>query len=243
MTTTERNTSLETLRVIAKHLKPLTYPTLRRPRVLPGKPPTPELIDWAIRAYCFPWMRHFAELISGIVTLDDTDNKAAVRIVGRSSFELCAHIYYVTKHLKQHIRAKNLQAAWDFLTPIATGSRYINEIHPEESDLFPAGPHISKVVNCFKEVMPKDSNEDYSYLSEFCHPNMMTFAQHYKWTTPETIEFRPAVVFGAFGAIAGSAVNSLLATKELLEIGHETEIHNALVRLLVEMAGIATDSA
>ena len=89
--------------------------------------------------------------------------------------------------------------------------------------------------------MPGDSREDYSYLSEFCHPNMMTFAQHYRWTTPDTIEFRSAEAFGPFGAIAGSAIQGLLALKDLLELGHETEIHGALMRLLLAIASIAAE--
>jgi len=171
-------------------------------------------------------------LISGIVTLADTDNKAAVRIVGRSSFELCAHVYYVKKHLKQHLDRKDLSAAWNFLLPVATGSRYINEILPEESTMFPASAHISKAINCFKEIMPSDAQEDYSYLSEYCHPNMMAFAQHCQWTTPETIEFIDVVPFGAFGAIAASAINGLAATEELLGIGNEKEIRKAIRNLL-----------
>jgi hypothetical protein len=234
-----RNTSLHILRLIAAHLMRVIFPALKRPRVLPDEPPTPELIEWATKAYCFPWIKQFADLVGGVVVLDDTDNKASVRVLGRSAFELCAHMYYVKKHLKQHIQANNLRAAWEFLTPIATGSRYVNDVHPEGSDLFPCGPHIIKAVNCFKEVMPKDSWEDYSYLSEFCHPNMMTFAQHYTWTTPEVIEFGTAVAFGAYGAIAASAIQGLLALNELLSACRETQIRKAVLQLLNEMAEIA----
>jgi hypothetical protein len=159
------------LRLTAEHLKKITFPQLVRPALGPDAPPTIELIQWAVRVYCFPWIRHINALLNGIVLLIDSDNKAAVRIIGRSSFEFCAHAYYVHKHLKQHLD-NDLDAAWKFLLPIGTGSRYISEFHrtPEESELFPIGPHISKAVNCFqKEVMPND--DDYSYLSEFCHPN------------------------------------------------------------------------
>lgn len=137
------------------------------------------------------------------------------------------------KHVKQYLDTNDLAAAWNFLLPITTGSRYINEFHstPKESELFPVGPHISKAVNCFqKEVMPKE--DDYSYLSEFCHPNMMTLQQHYDWTTPYTIDFLDQVAFGAFGAIAGSSVNGLMAIQELLVISKERKINRAIVGLL-----------
>jgi hypothetical protein len=114
-------------------------------------------------------------------------------------------------------------------------SRYINEIIPQESAMFPEGAHISKAVNCFKEVMPKDSREDYSYLSEYCHPNMMAFMQHYQWTTPDTIEFVDALRFGAFGAIAASALQGLLVTDELLGISNERELRKAIRELLLSL--------
>lgn len=227
--------ALQSLRLIAEHLRQISFPRLTRPRVPPHEPPTAELVNWGIQAYCLPWIRHFGVLISGMVTLSDSNNKAAVRIIGRSSFELCAHIYYVKKHLKQHLDRKDLSAAWEFLLPIATGSRYINEIIPRESSLFPEAAHISKAINCFKEVMPKDSHEDYSYLSEYCHPNMMAFMQHYQWTTPDTIEFVEPDVFGAFGAIAASAIQGLVAADGLLVMGKEKEIWRVVRRLLLTL--------
>jgi len=210
--------SVSMLRLTADHLKKITFPQLMRPvRGGPNAPPTVELIQWAIRAYCFPWVRHINALINGIVVLIDSDYKAAVRILGRSSFEFCAHAYYVKKHLKQHLDRKDLDAGWRFLLPIGTGSRYISEFHstPKESELFPVGPHISKAINCFKEATPKELEDNYSYLSEFCHRNMMSFSQHYRWTTPYNIEFVDQVEFGAFGAIAGSTIQGLMAVQEL----------------------------
>lgn len=226
--------SVSMLRLAAEHLKQIKFPQLVRPRLGPDAPPRIELIRWAIRAYCFPWIRHMSALINAIVLLIDSDNKAAVRIIGRSSFEFCAHAYYVKKHLKQHLDRKDLPAAWKFLLPVGTGSRYMSEFHstPEESDLFPVGPHIGKVINCFKEATPEGTEEDYSYLSEFCHPNMMTFAQHYQWTTPSTIDFLDQVEFGAFGTIAASTTRGLMEIHELLDIGDERQVNSSIVALL-----------
>ncbi len=229
----DNSQSVSMLRLTAEHLKKITFPQLVRPALGPNAPPTIELIQWAIQMYSFPWIRHINALINGIILLIDSDNKAAVRIIGRSSFEFCAHAYYVKKHLSQHLDRKDLAAAWKFLLPIGTGSRYISEFHStqEESELFPAGPHISKAINCFKEVM-QGTDEDYSYLSEFCHPNMMTFSQHYRWTTPYKIDFVDQVEFGAFGAIAGSTTHGLMVVHELLRIGGERQVNSAIVKLL-----------
>jgi hypothetical protein len=84
--------------------------------------------------------------------------------------------------------------------------------------------------------MPKGTEDDYSYLSEFCHPNTMTFQQHYRWTTPYTIDFEDQVAFETFGAIAGSSVNGLMAIHELLNLGNERQVHSAIVRLLKAIA-------
>lgn len=226
--------SVSMLRLTAKHLKQIKYPQLVRPKVGPNAPPSIELIQWATQAYSFPWIRHVSALIAGMVLLIESDNKAAVRIIGRSSYEFCAHAYYVKKHLKQHLDRKDLDAAWKFLLPMGTGSRYINEFHStaEEVGLFPVGPHISKVINCFKEATPKETEDNYSYLSEFCHPNMMTFSQHYRWTTPYTIDFLDQVEFGAFGAIAGSTIQGLMAVQELLTMSNEKHVKSAVVSLL-----------
>jgi len=228
------------LRLTTEHLNRVKYPRLIRPKIGPTNPPTIELVHWGIQAYCLPWVRHFNALISGIISLTDSDNKAAVRIVGRALYELCAHGYYVKKHIKQHLQAKNLSAAWDFLLPIATGSRYIDEYHATGikafDELFPTPPHIRKAINCFREVTPRETEDDYSYLSEYSHPNMMTFRQHYRWTTPYVIDFVDEVHFGAFGAIAASSLQGLLAIEEFLGIGNEHQVRKAVGGLLEAIA-------
>jgi hypothetical protein len=229
----EKSPSLSMLRLTAEHLKQIKFAQLVRPPIGPHAPPTLDLVQWGIQAYSLPWLRHFGALIGGIIVLTDTSHRAAVRIIGRSSYELCAHVYYVKKHIKQHLDANNLSAAWEFLLPITTGSRYINEYHhPEESEMFPAPPHIQKAINCFKEVMPKGTEDDYSYLSEYCHPNMMAFHQHFRWTTPAVIDFVDEDVFGAFGPIAGSCLQGLMTVEELLNIGNEHEVRKAIVKLM-----------
>src|SRR5205807_1740624 len=105
-------------------------------------------------------------------------------------------------------------------------------------------PHIRKAINCFREVVPKETEDDYSYLSEFCHPNMMTFSQHYQWTTPFTIDFVDQVTFGAFGAIAGSSLQGLMVIDELLGIGNERQVRAAIRTLMKTIAEKAkTESA
>lgn len=215
----EQSKTVDTLRLVAERINQLKFPSLTRPWGPADQPPTLELVQWGIKTYAFPWLRHFGRLTAGMILLNDAGSLPTVRILGRSSYELCAHAYYVKKHLKQHMDAKDLRAAWDFLLPITTGSRYINERFPEDEQLFPAGAHISKAIKVFQqEAMPKssDGDDDYSYLSEFCHPNMMTFNQYCRWLNPKVIEFVDSESFGAFGAITASAIQGLMTMHQLL---------------------------
>jgi hypothetical protein len=234
------------IRDIAQTLNQFSFPELKRPRVPAGAPATPELVAWAAKVYCFSWTRHLCTLLEGTVTVLESGNNQSARVLARSIYELGAHAYYVKKHLKQHIQEAKFSAAWEFLTPIATGSRYMNEQIPEESELFPAPAHISKAIKCFSEVMPQSAQDDYSYLSEFCHPNVLAFFQYYEWFDPETVRFvdyKP--IEGFLGATTAAVIQGLLAAQELLAIVREQDVRRSLVALLRTIAEKAstTDTA
>lgn len=228
--------SFDGLKLIARELTQLIFPELKRPPNPANDPPTPELVKWGATVYCFSWMRHLCALLNGVVALMASDNVPASRIVARSVYELGAHMYYVKKHLTQHVRILNWSAAWTFLTPIATGSRYMNKQIPAESELFPIPAHISKMINCFSEVMPANAQEDYSYLSEFSHPNVMAFLQHYEWSDPYTVKFVSSEVHGFLGATTSAVINGLLALDELLRLAGEQDVRSKLIGLLRTVA-------
>jgi hypothetical protein len=231
---TQKSTSFATLTLIAERLKQFGFPDLLRPPVAADEPATLELVNWGTKVYCFSWMRHFCTLLNGIVLLKEAGNTPSARIVARSAFELGAHAYYVKKHLKQHTDAGDFSAAWKFLTPIATGSRYINEQHPEESEMFPASAHISKAINCFEERMHEDAQEGYSFLSEFCHPNVLAFSQYYDWANPQTVTFVDdhEPLKGILGPTAAASIEGLVAMDELLRLAKEWEVLHSLRELL-----------
>jgi len=225
--------SLPTVRLIAERTKRLSFPNLKRPRVPPNGPATQELVNWSTRVYCFAWIRHFSELLNGLVVLRDADNIPSAIIVARSAYELGAHAYYVKKHIKQHIDAKNFEAAWNFVTPIATGSRYMNEQFPETGDMFPTAAHISKVINCFREVLPEDAVENYSFISEYCHPNMFAFMQHYEWPNQDEVSFIGHEAGGMFGATTAACLAGLMAIQEMLRLTGEKVIAMSLKETLI----------
>jgi hypothetical protein len=226
---------------VAQELGKITYPDLNRPPGS-GTKANAELVKWGARVYCYALTRHLSALMNGVVTLQDSKNTPAARIVARSCFELGAHAYYVKKHLKQHIERGDWQAAWDFLTPITSVSRYLNEQLPMGTAMFPLPAHIRKVINCFSEVIPKAAQEDYSYLSEFTHPNTMAFMQHYEWIDPRTIRFKSSTVHGYQGATAASSIEGLLAIDELLGLSEERPVRQQIRKILTEIAKAAKGS-
>lgn len=235
-----KSKSVVALRTVAEMSAKFAFPNLSAPDKDPKTPPTRGLLNFGMRAYCYPWIRHFSSLSNGVIILKDAENIASARIVARSLFELCAHVYYVQKHLKQHILAKDYTAAWKFLTPIAIGSRYMNEHHPDRGPSVPAPPHISKVVKCFRERIPKKSWEDYSYLSEYSHPNTMAFQQHYKWLNSGTVTITDQIpVHGFLGPTTGASIQALLAADELLGLAEEREVRAQLRKLLEAAAKLA----
>ena len=124
--------------------------------------------------------------------------------------------------------------------PIATGSRYMNEHHPEGSEMFPASAHISKAIKCFGEILPEDARGDYSYLSEFCHPNMFAFSQYYRWLNPGEVRFVDHEPQGMFGSTTAACLAGLMAIEEMLRLTKEKTVRFSLHKLLeavVEQSG------
>jgi hypothetical protein len=108
-------------------------------------------------------------------------------------------LYYVKKHCFQHMDKKDWQAAWDFMLGVNQGSRHMKEKHKKAAAVgsasaaaafveeLPEGPHIAKVMACFNEYFGSGSTEateNYSFLSEFCHPNSFAFTNHLEVEDP-----------------------------------------------------------
>jgi hypothetical protein len=218
-------------------LDSLAFPALARPPVPYNALPTFDLISWSIRVHAFAWLCHTRVLLKALLTLLDDHNVPAARIIGRAVFKLGAHAHYAHKHLKQHLDAHDLPEAWKFLLPIGTGSRYIDSQFPQNSELFPSPVHISKVINCFTEVY-EDANDSYSFLSEFCHPNLPAYYQHYEWTTSTRVEFRERTENrdAALGSVVAAMLLGLMAVEDLLRLIGDKDISPKLVRILADIA-------
>jgi len=173
--------SAQVLRIAEAFLDELKFPPLLRPDVPLDSIPTKELIDWAVDLYSFSLLSQLRAVLRGVISLVETRNIPALRILVRALFEMGAHSCYVKKHLRQHLEWNHLEAAWEFLLPLGTSNLYTISPYPEESQLFPSSTHIDKVIRCFNEIMEGDALESYSLLSEFCHVDMAVFKQHYQW--------------------------------------------------------------
>jgi hypothetical protein len=227
--------SFDTLRAIADGTKRLSFPNLSRPSTPSKQPETPELVAWGAQVYCFSWLLHLNALLNGLLTLEDAGNRPSALIIACSVYELGAHAYHVKKHLKQYIDVQNYGAAWNFLLPITTGSRYMTEHFPSTAEMFPTAAHISKMIKCFGEVMPEDAIKTYSFLSEFAHPNSFAFGQHHDWLTPHEVCFTPHKASGMFGATTAACIHGLMAILQLLIFADAKPTVEALHELLTEV--------
>jgi hypothetical protein len=165
----------------AKHLEEIKFPELQRPAIRQDDPPTAELVHWALHMYCYSLLAHFREMLRSYLVLTQNGLIPASFVVSRSLFEMAAHVYYTHKHATQFVEAGDLKSAWDFLVEINMGSRYMREEYgdqSEETSPFAAPREIAKIVRCFDEWTGKAVTE-YSFLSEFAHPNMAAFSHYY----------------------------------------------------------------
>lgn len=196
---------VEKLHAISGVLDAVQTPELVRPDV-PYKKVTEELVHWTIRIYAYSILCQFREILRSALYLYHADHVPAAFLCARSAWEMAAHAYYVKKHCFQHMDKKDWQAAWDFMLGINQGSRHMKEKEEKAKEKaatatvaagagasvveeLPEGPHISKVMACFNEFHSpgkKDATENYSFLSEFCHPNSFAFTNHLDVAEPKS---------------------------------------------------------
>ncbi|MHB8541681.1 MAG: hypothetical protein ACYDCD_12180 [Candidatus Acidiferrales bacterium] len=151
--------STPVLRLAGAGLEDLKFTSLVRPDVPYDSAPTKELVDWAVQLYSFSLLSQLRAVLGGVISLVETHNIPALRILVRALFEMGAHSCYVKKHVTQYLEANHLEEAWGFLLPLGTSTLYPISPYPEESQLFPSSTHIDKVIRCFNEIMEGDALE------------------------------------------------------------------------------------
>jgi|SRR5580704_2121293 hypothetical protein len=192
---TELTRTLKELREVLPALDAIQTPELVRPDVPEGDPVTRELAYWSLRVYAYSILSQFREMLRSTLMLQDAGQIPAVFLCCRALFEMAAHAYYVKKHALQHLDEKNYQAVWDFMSGVNQGSRYMRERQkagalPHKKHEIQESPHIAKIIACFNEYFQergkKEATENYSFLSEFCHPNSFAFINHMQVEEPPT---------------------------------------------------------
>ncbi len=177
---------LSSFKSACEDLSRIEFPALIRPNVAENSSPTPDLLNWAIRMYCFSLISHLRELLRSFVLLAENSNIPAACIIARCLFEVGAHAYYVHKDVNQYSKAKDYSSAWDFMHEVNMGSLYMQEEQAEigkEGDAWqlPKPREIAKVIRCFDEYGNiRKAVKTYSFLSEFSHPNMAAFSHYYQ---------------------------------------------------------------
>ncbi|MHB8526425.1 MAG: hypothetical protein ACYDD2_09755 [Candidatus Acidiferrales bacterium] len=229
--------SAQVLRLAGAGLEGLKFPSLIRPDISFDSAPTKELINWVVQLYSFSLLSQLRAVLGGVISLVETRNIPALRMLVRALFEMGAHSCYVKKHVKQCLEANHLEEAWEFLLPLGTSTLYTISPYSEDSPLFPSPAHIDKVINCFNEIMEGDALESYSLLSEYCHVDMAVFKQHYDWEGSRVVTFDvPERDMSKVLPLGASATLAALdAVSELLELANETEIRTKVTRLLARI--------
>ncbi len=232
----------------SKQLSQIQLPELQRPAVGDQETPTLELVNWASQMYCFSLLAHFREMLRSFLVLIQNGFVPAGFVVARCLFEMAAHAHYTHKHAIQYMDAGNLQSAWEFLVEINMGNRYMQEEYGDQLANWPpfAAPReIAKVIRCFDEWTEGKATTEYSFLSEFAHPNM-ALSNYY------TMEAKQ----GGFGAVrftdpprntsdvpwplvSISLVASLHFTLRFLQRVGENEVSPRIETILVESARAA----
>ena len=185
---------VQELRATLVVLDAIQTPDLLRPDVPHGQPVTEELAHWSIRVYAYSILCQFREMLRSTLLLYDAGQVPAIFLCCRAMFEMAAHAYYVKKHAMQHLDKKDFNAVWNFMLGINQGSRHMREKQEAAGEPGPGiveGPHISKIIACFDEFFAehrreKPARDNYSFLSEFCHPNSFAFTNHIEFDEPKT---------------------------------------------------------
>lgn len=223
------------IQVAVERLTAFALPTLARPPVPLEAPPTSELVNWAAELYCFGLLSHFREMLRSFLFLVENGYVPASFLIARSLFEMGAHAYYVHKHVTQYLDAGDIGKAWLFLTEINMGNRYMEEEYGEVKDMppFSAPREIGKIIRCYDEWLGHSgqASTEYSFLSEFAHPNMAAFS-HYYTINPGKSGFAEVTFHDPkreaervpFSHVSAAVVSSLHFVLKLLERIGETQI-------------------
>jgi hypothetical protein len=168
----------------SRQLDKINLPGLQRPAVVASAAATVDLIKWACHFYCFSVLAHFREMLRSFLVLNWNGLIPASFVIARCLFEIAAHTHYTHKHVIQDLDSNDLESAWRFLNDINMGSRYMQEEYADKTDEWPpfAAPReIARVIRTFDEwTKTRQARTEYSFLSEFAHPNMAAFSHYYK---------------------------------------------------------------
>ena len=219
----------------SKELDQIKLPVLQRPAVTADTAATIELINWACQFYCFSVLAHFREMLRSFTVLVWNGLIPGSFVIARCLFEMAAHTHYTHKHVIQFLDSNDLETARTFLTDINMGSRYMQEEYGDQAEEWPpfAAPReIAKVVRTFDEwTKTRQARTEYSFLSEFAHPNMAAFSHYYEMKPGEAgfgavTFFEPRRDGGAapWPQVSISLIASLHFVRQLLRRIDEKEI-------------------
>lgn len=244
----QKKQRLNSIKRVSERLATLSFPPLLRPSA-PDHAPTRDLVDWAIRVYCYSLLSHYREMLDSFLDLTAHGRIPAAFPVARCLYELGAHSYYANKHVTQYLRAQDVHSTWGFLTDITLGSRWMRESAAQggerhEESSFPMPREIAKVIRCFNEYTKTGhAIKSYSFLSEYCHPSMPAFSQYHDMGegNPPWVKFGSPPRNPTDALVPSVSISLTVVLEQLLNLLIETDeadVAREIKSILVEWANL-----
>jgi hypothetical protein len=240
---------VRTVELVWQNLSKIALPHLSRPAVKPSEPPTEELVFWGITMYVYSVIAHIQRVLAGLVQLAQIENIAGSFIVSRHVFEWAAHACYMSKHIAGHATDKDWEEAWDLLTVASTGSLWMN-IHGSKYAgnsllrppvALPKPLRISEAIAEYESYQSKrlgiqEAKDNYSLLSEHCHPNAACLMLYQHYDSDGTVRFTDPEPTSPLTFVNWCLIDLITFLVALLGLARESTIRPNVTSVLTELA-------
>lgn len=160
-------------RELRDRLFELEFKTLRRPVYRPEIGRSEKEVRWAARVFACPSISLFRDHLHAFLVAHDNKLCSACFVLLRAMLETLAMANYVCVVSEPLVRSRRWDRAWnEALERASTGSYYIMHHSKLPKDLRDVLPlNVGKAIDSLDSLVSESMREEYSYLSEFAHPN------------------------------------------------------------------------
>lgn len=169
----------------SKKLLEISFRPLKRPMPRLNRRTEKEL-RWALRVFTASSMSSFRDMLRTYLALRVNKLEAGSFLVLRNMFEMLAGAHYVNMKYSEYMDANDSENAWTLVDTVVTGSKFARLVHnpplPVSDPL-----KIGLLINSLDSFDPASRKgwayEPYRFLSEFSHPDAMTYLHYHRSDT------------------------------------------------------------